>query len=110
MPVFYRFYNKEKTLSRTLEIDEDLYEKLSYLSDNVYDASINQLVNASIEKLLQTKEVQLYEPKKRFYVSRSFLIRESFWDGLYDLKCKYRISMCLLVNIAIKNAMDEFYE
>ncbi len=108
MPIFYRFYKKEKILSRTLEIDEDLYEKLSYLSNNIYDASINQLVNACIERLLQTKEVKLYEPKRGFYVARSFMIRESFWEQLYELKTKYRISMCLLVNIAIKNAIDEF--
>ena len=51
MSIFSRFYKKEKMLSRTLDIDEDLYIKLNYLSKNIYDASINKLVNAAIEVL-----------------------------------------------------------
>lgn len=107
MSTFCRFYKKEKLINRTLEIDEDLYEKLSYLSKNVYDASINKLVNASIEELLKTENIKIYEPKRNSYVARSFLIRESFLEELYKLKKKYRISIYLLVNIAIKNAIDE---
>lgn len=42
MTVFSRFYKKEKMVNRTLEIEEDLYEKLAFLSENVYDASINK--------------------------------------------------------------------
>ena len=41
------------------------------------------------------------------YVSRSFLIRNSFWDGLHRLKIKYGISIRLLVNIAIRNVLIE---
>ena len=97
-------------LSRTLEIDEDLYEKLEYLSKNVYDASINKLVNASIEEIIKTEDIRIYKTKRNSYVARSFLIRESFLEKLYILKNKYRISIYLLVNIAIKNAIDEFEE
>ena len=39
------------------------------------------------------------------YVSRSFLLRESVLDGLYELKSKYRIPIYLLVNIAIRNVL-----
>ena len=106
MTAFDRFYKKEKMLSRTLEIDEGLYEKLQYLSKNVYDASINKLVNVAIEDLIKSENIVFYKPKKNFYVSRSFLIRESFLESLYVLKGKYRISIYLLVNIAIKNAID----
>ena len=107
MSTFDRFYKREKLVNRTLEIDEDLYEKLIDLSKNVYDASINKLVNAAIEELLKTENIIIYEPKRNLYVSRSFLIRESFLEGLYYLKKKYRISIYLLVNIAIKNSVDE---
>ncbi len=110
MSIFSRFYKKEKMLSRTLEIDEDLYEKLEYLSKNVYDASINKLVNASIEEIIKTEDIRIYKTKRNSYVARSFLIRESFLEKLYILKNKYRISIYLLVNIAIKNAIDEFEE
>ena len=107
MTVFSRFYKKEKMVNRTLEIEEDLYEKLAFLSENVYDASINKLVNACIEDLIQNEDIKIYKPKSEFYVSRSFLIRESFLEHLYSLKKKYRISIYLLVNIAIKNTIDK---
>lgn len=107
MTCFSRFYKKEKLVNRSLDIDEELYGELEYLSKNVYEASISKLVNASIEKIIETEEIQLYERKNKSYVSRSFLLRESLIDGLYDLKEKYGISICLLVNVAIRNAILE---
>ena len=43
--------------------------------------------------------------KNKNYVARSFLIRQTFLDGLYELKDKYKISINLLLNIAIKNSL-----
>ena len=40
-------------------------------------------------------------------ISRSFLIRESFLEGLYELKDNYTLSINLLVNIAVRNAIHE---
>ena len=48
MGVFDRFYNKEKLIRKTIEIDENLYEKLKEISDNEISASVNQLINACI--------------------------------------------------------------
>lgn len=107
MSCFSKFYRKEKLISRTLEIDEQLYNKLEFLSKEIYDASISKLVNAAIENLIETEKVELYERKNNFYVSRSFLIRDSFLEGLYELKRKYRIPIYLLVNIAINNELKE---
>ncbi len=107
MTCFGRFYKKEKLVNRSLDIDEELYNELEYLSKNVYEASISKLVNASIEKIIETEEINLYQRKNKSYVSRSFLLRESLIDGLYGLKEKYRVSICLLVNVAIRNAILE---
>ncbi len=107
MSCFNRFYKKEKVISRTLEIDEKLYYELEKLSKNVYDASITKLVNAAIEDLIIKEKVKLYDGKMNFYVARSFLIRESFWEGLHKLKNRYGISIRLLVNIAIRNVLIE---
>ena len=96
-----RLYRKEKLISRTLDIDEELYYKLEFLSNERYDASISKLVNISIEELVRTENVQIYKRKNNSYVSRSFLLRESVLDGLYELKSKYRIPIYLLVNIAM---------
>ncbi len=102
-----KIYKKEKLISRTLEIDETLYCELENLSHEVYDASISKLVNAAIEDLIKKENIQLYEKKNTLYVTRSFLIRNSFWEGLYELKKKYGISIRLLVNIAIRNVLIE---
>ena len=102
-----RLYRKEKLISRTLDIDEELYYKLEFLSNERYDASISKLVNISIEELVRTENVQIYKRKNNSYVSRSFLLRESVLDGLYELKSKYRIPIYLLVNIAIRNVLIE---
>lgn len=100
-----RLYRKEKLISRTLDIDEELYYKLEFLSNERYDASISKLVNISIEELVKTENVQIYKRKNNSYISRSFLLRESVLDGLYELKSKYRIPIYLLVNIAIRNVL-----
>ena len=102
-----KFNKKEKFVNRSLNIDEELYIKLEELSNNVYDASISKLVNAAIENLIETENIHLYERKNKSYVSRSFLVRESSIEGLYNLKDKYGVSMCLLINVAIRNALLE---
>lgn len=107
MSCFNKFYKREKLISRTLDIDEELYLELEKLSKNVYEASISKLVNAAIEELIKTENIELYERKNKSYVSRSFLIRESLIDGLYKLKLKYSISNSLLINISIRNALLE---
>ena len=106
MSVFDRYYKKEKLLSRKLDIEEGIYNELEHLSKDVYDASINKLVNSAIEELLKTEKIQLYNMKNKNYVSGSFLIRQSFLEGLYELKDKYKISINLLVNISIKNILN----
>ena len=102
-----RLYRKEKLISRTLDIDEELYYKLEFLSNERYDASISKIVNISIEELIETEEIQIYKRKNNSYISRSFLLRESLLNGLYELKSKYRIPIYLLVNIAIRNVLIE---
>ena len=102
-----KFYKREKLISRTLDIDEELYNKLEFLSKEVYDASISKLVNVAIEDLIDNEKVQVYKRKNNSYVSRSFLIRDSLLEGLYELKKKYRVPIYLLVNIAIRNELEE---
>lgn len=107
MSCFCKFHKKEKILSKTLEIDETLYYELEVLSNEVYDASINELVNAAIEDIIEKENIKPYNRKKTSYVTRSFLIRNSICESLYELKEKYAISIRLIVNIAIRNVLVE---
>ena len=98
---------REELISRTLEIDEELYNKLEFLSGERYDASISKLINLSVEELIKTENINVYKRKNNSYVSRSVLLRRSVFDGLYELKNKFRIPIYLLVNIAIWNVLIE---
>lgn len=110
MEIFDRFYKKEKLIKKTIEIDENLYEKLKEISDNEISASVNQLINACIERLILNENIKMYvKPKDEISIKHSLLIRESFVDGLEQLKDKYDISIYKLVNMSIYNALNEYY-
>lgn len=107
MSCFDKFDKKEKIIARTIEIDYRFYEMLEKLSNEKYDASINKLVNASIEMLIKEEKIENYDKRNSIKVIRTFLIKKSLVDGLKDLKQKYGIPIYLLVNIAIRNALIE---
>lgn len=107
MSSFDKFDKKELIIPRTIEIEETFYFMLEKLSNEIYDASINKLVNAAIETLIEKENIQTYEKVGSIRLTRTFLLRESLLNGLYELKRKYGIPIYLLVNIAIRNALIE---
>lgn len=107
MSVFDCFYDKEKLIRKTVEIDNDLYDKLSEILKGKYNTSVNMLINASIEELIKTENINLYAKEDKYStMKRSLLIKESFSNGLNKLKEKYNISVSKLINMAIKNAVN----
>ncbi len=107
MSSFEKFDKKEKVIPRTIEIEDDFYLILEKLSKEIYDASINKLVNAAIENLIKQENIQTYKRGDKIRLTRTFLLRESVLKGLYELKKKYGLPIYLLVNIAIRNALIE---
>lgn len=108
MGAFDRFFSKEQLIRKTIEIDNKLYEKLRELSDTKYDASVNKLINASIEELVKTENIRVYEKgDNEITLKHSLLIRESLVIALDELKDKYDISIYKLVNMAINNAINQ---
>ncbi|MEG0872935.1 MAG: hypothetical protein RSE00_00785 [Clostridia bacterium] len=97
-----------KTLRKTFAVDDRLYEKLQYLINNVYNTSINKLVNIAIENLVETENISIYEVgyKENNFI-RSYLINENLINDLEKLRKKYGISSYRLVNIAIRNALKD---
>lgn len=105
---FDKFDKKEKVIRKTIKIDDKLYEKLQMLSDRVFVASVNQLINASIEKLVISENITNYKKgKDDVSIKHTLQIRESLIIGLERLKAKYNISICKLVNMSIHNAIYE---
>ena len=97
---------KDKLLKRRIEIDSSLYNKLLDLTQ-IYDASVNKLVNVAILELIKTENVQVYEkPDNEISESHNFAIRESSYNNMEKLKDKYGLSIYKLTNIAIYNALS----
>ena len=84
---------------------EALKQSLEKLSNEKYDASINKLVNASVEMLIKEEKIENYDKRNSIKITRTFLLKKSLIDGLNDLKKKYGIPIYLLVNIAVRNAL-----
>lgn len=107
MSCLEKLNKREELINRTLEIDEELYYKLEYLSKEKYEASISKIINLAVEELVKTEKVKIYKRKNNSYVVRSVLLRKSVFDGLYELKNKFRVPIYLLVNIAVRNVLIE---
>lgn len=103
-----KFYKRAKKHRRNYEIDDDLYTRLESYT-RIYEAKMTDLVNASIEHLIETENIVLYQKSDdQLPVTHTFLVRESNVAGLERLKAKYGVSIYKLVNIAIKNVLDEY--
>lgn len=110
MKAIDRLYKREETISRSLHIDEELYERLQYLSDKVYDASVSKIINVSIENaMLKGKDIKYYKkPKNTDSTYRSIYFRKSFYDWLMEVKEETGISFSRLINGVIKAFLDEY--
>ena len=108
MGAFDRFWKRDNLLKKTIVIDNSLYEKLNEISKNIYQASTNQLINACIEELIKTKNIKIYAKDiNELTIQHSILIRETFFNELEKMRDEYNLSIYKLVNIAIKNAIEQ---
>ena len=105
MGAFDRFWKRDKLLKKTMVIENDLYEKLNELADDIYQTSTNQLINACIEEIIRTKDIKVYT--KKAGVQHSLLIRKSLFEELEKMSDEYNLPIYKLVNISIKNAIEE---
>jgi predicted DNA-binding protein len=106
-----RLYRKEKMITRSIHLDDDLYCKLEYLSNNIFDATISKIINVCIEDYLQEGKFEYYRrPEEITSIYRSIFIRESFYDALNEVKNKKGISFTRLLNAAIKNFIDKYID
>jgi len=105
-----RLYKKDKTIMRSVHIDDDLYQRIQYLSKNVFDASVSKIINVCIENsLLKSTDIAYYKkPENTDSIYRSILIRKSFYDELIKMKNKTGISFSRLINGCIKDFLNEY--
>lgn len=107
MNVFDRYLlPKDNGLRRRFEIDVSLYNRLVELTKK-YDASVNKLVNLAIIQLIEDENMNVYEKApNEIAEGHNFLIRETSYRKLEELRDKYGLSIYKLVNIAIYNVLN----
>ena len=102
-----RFRKRERKSRRNYAIDDRLLQRLIDLT-SVYEVSVSELVNVAITRLVETENVALYKRSEHENsVIRTFFICESNLSGLEVLRSKFGLSIFMLVNIAIRNLIEE---
>ena len=87
---------KDKLVRRRIEIDNSLYEQLKELSE-IYDTSINKLVNIAIVDMIKNNNIKLYErPDIEIVEAHNFAIREKSYKKLEELKAKSGITLFII--------------
>ncbi len=110
MTIKSRLNIKENLVQKTVNIDNDLYERLEKLSKTKYDESTSKLINACIFELDETENINIYANENELLIKHTIIFRESALLVLNRLHNKYKIPMYKLINIAIHNVIDELEE
>ena len=109
MEWYKRFYTKENWIKKTAEIEGKLYDRLKEISENELDASVNKIIDACVDNLELKDTVVIHKKEKdEINVTRSIILRESMYKKLENLREKYGISISKIINVAIKNGIEEY--
>ena len=103
-----KLYKKDnKTVSKSINIDDSLYEKIKQSIEIVYDAKLSDVINVAIEEYIEKNNPSYYaKPKKETVTYRNLMLRKKNIKKLNEYHNNTGISFTRLVNGAIK----EFFE
>lgn len=96
---------KEKRCQRTVDIQEDLYIRLNELSVKYFDASVSKLINLAIYDFNDGRETVTMCQMKDLG-KHTVIFKESALEVLNQLKKKYNIPIYVILNLAIKDAVE----
>lgn len=109
MKWFEKFNSKEEIVKKSTEIEGTLYDRMKEIASKELDTSVNKIIDACVEEFNIEKEIIVHQkPKDEINVARSVLMRESMYEKLEDMRKKYGISITKLINIAIKEGLDQY--
>ena len=110
MSAIDRLYSiNNKTVKKSINIDDTLYKRLMRYTKKNYDATISDMINVCIEDLLSTGSVKYYaKPEDEITIYRSVMIRKENAEALNKITQETGISLTRLVNIAMKEFLDKY--
>ena len=109
MSAIDRLYNiNNRTTKKSVNIDDSLYKKLIYFTQNKFDATVSDLINVAIEDFSSKSNPTFYgKPENESVTYRSIMLRDNNIEWLSKISKKTGISVTRLVNAAIKEFIDK---
>lgn len=103
-----KLYKKEnKTVPKSINIDDSLYEKIREATEKTYDAKLSDIINIAIEEYIERNNPTYYpKPDRETVTYRNLMLRKNNIKKMNEYHKKTGISFTRLVNGAIK----EFFE
>lgn len=110
MSTINRLYKKDNhTVQKSINIEDKLYTRLKKLVEKEYDATISDIINVCIEDLVSSGNVKYYaKPEGEITIYRSVMIRKENVEALNKITKETGISFTRLVNIAMKEFLDNY--
>lgn len=110
MSAIDRLYKKNNsTVQKSINLEDKLYTELKQLVENEYDATISDVINVCIEDLISSGNIKYYaKPEGEITIYRSIMIRKENVKALNKITKETGISLTRLVNIAMKEFLDNY--
>lgn len=93
-----------KRISKSINIDDSLYQGIKDLSEKVYDATISEIINVAIEEYAKPNFYVRTENETVTY--RNLKLRKQNIEKLDEYSKKTGVSFTRLINSAIKEFID----
>lgn len=110
MSAIDRLYSStNKTIKKSINIDDSLYKKLMKFTKKNYDATFSEVINVCIEEYIYENKPYFYEkPENETVTYRSIMIRKENLSNLQKFHKKTGISVTRLLNCAVKEFLDKY--
>lgn len=105
-----RLYSiNNKTVKKSINIDDSLYKRLMRFTKKNYDATFSEVMNVCIEEYVYENKPSFYEKSENETVTyRSIMIRKENLNNLQKLHKKTGISVTRLLNCAVKEFLEKY--
>ena len=110
MSAINRLYKKDNyTVQKSMNLEDKLYTRLKEITNNEYDATISDVINACVEDLISSENIKYYaKPEGEITIYRSIMLRKDNVEALNKVNRETGISVTRLINMAIKQFIDEY--